>query len=194
MAIFSELQGQLVLKISREDLNESNTYVGAADVAVPFGGHIELAPGLGLVKFETSVHASLAIKAGDGTGIESRGYVQAGEIIKVGGTIRAAWDVIAGFSIEAKGSVVAGEQIKAGWGIEAGESVKAGLSIDAEGISAGGRILAGIMPWPEPALEDQQIRAVIWSGEVVAGHVVKQAVAGMDVLESIRDKAVRRVR
>ncbi|PZP62999.1 MAG: hypothetical protein DI604_28140 [Delftia acidovorans] len=175
MATFSELQGQLVLKISREDLNESNTYVGADDVAVPFGGHIELAPGLGLVKFETSVHASLAVKAGDGTGIESRGYIQAGEIIKVGGTIRAAWDIIAGYSIEAKGSVVAGEQIKAGWGIEAGESVKAGLSIDAEGISAGGRILAGIMPWPEPAVEDQQIRAVIWSGEVAAGFVVRPA-------------------
>lgn len=172
---FSERNGQLVLTISRDDLDSSNGYIGLGDVAVPFGGHIELEAGLGLVRFDTSVHASLSIRAGVGTGIETRGYLQAGELISAGGDLRAAWDIIAGYAIEAKRSVVAGELIRAGWHIEAGESVQAGLSIEAEGISAGGRILAGVMPWPSPCEEDRQIRADIWAGEVVSGVVVPPA-------------------
>jgi hypothetical protein len=191
---FSERNGQLVLTISRDDLDTNNSYIGQGDVAVPFGGHIEIDAGLGLVRFGTSVHATLSIRAGAGTGIETRGYLQAGEAISAGDDLRAAWDIVAGYSVEAKRSVVAGELIRAGWHIEAGESVQAGLSIEAEGISAGGRILAGVMPWPSPSVEDRQIRAEVWSGDVVAGVLVAPLRPRDDLLAGFRSRVSRSVK
>ena len=143
-----------ILKITKTMLDADNFYIGAEDVDKGFDGHIEIAAGLGRVKFKLSIIATGRIIALLGSGIEAGWGIKAGSGIKAGDGIEAGW------------GIEAGSGIKAGWGIEAG------LSISAKWLSARLRIFAGLCLWRLPTDEEQQIRAEIRDGTVAFGTAV----------------------
>ena len=77
------------LIITRADLDDTNTYVGATDVS-DFAGHIEIAADLGHVHFTGSLRAAGSVRALAGSGI------------KAGSGIEAGWGIEAGLSVSAK--------------------------------------------------------------------------------------------
>ena len=114
-----------------------------------FEGHVELAEGLGWVKF-VSLIAKGYIWAKAGTGIE------AGEGIKAGTGIEA------------------GEGIKAGTGIEAGEGIKAGANI-----SVRLRIFAGLLIYRKPTPDEMSVKCRrLESGEVAYGTLIEMQKGG----------------
>ena len=134
-----------IVKIGHSDLNAENEITKN----IPFECSLEIAPGLGQVKFN-SITVKGYILAEAGSGIESEEWIKAEQWIKAGGGIKADRGIEAGGWIEANGQIEAGEGIKSGWslhsgkGIIAGEGIKAGDQIEAGwGIEAGGQIEAG---------------------------------------------------
>ncbi len=153
-----------ILKITRDDLDENNFYIGSTDVT-NFDGSIEIAENLGIVRFKKSITASHRLRALSGSGIEAGGSIKAGWGIEDGGSIKAGGSIEAGWDIEAGSGIEAGGSIEAGWGIEAGGSIKAGRGIEAgSGIEAGGSIKAG--------------RGIEAGGSIKAGSSIK---AGLSI-------------
>ena len=136
------------LKITKNELNANNEYIGSVDVS-NFDGHIEIAALLGYVKFK-SLKVAGSIIALAGSGIE------------------------AGDGIEAGWGIEAGDGIKAGWGIEAGSGIKAGLGIEAgwgilckTELKIRLRAFAGLCSWRLPSEEEKTITC----GKFIGGTV-----------------------
>ena len=172
MTITMEANGQRYLLVTEADVDADGYYAGDVDLGVPFEGHIRILQGLGVVRFRYGLNALFSIEAGAGTSLDCRTFIEAGEGIKVGGGLYAAFDLIAGLGVEVAGSIIVGEAISAGWGVEAGGSIQAGLSITAEWLSAGKRIFAGLSCSAAPDGSDMQITAEVRDGVVGHGTVV----------------------
>ena len=89
------------LIITRADLDDTNTYVGATDVS-DFAGHIEIAADLGHVHFTGSLRAAGSVRALAGSGIKAGSGIEAGWGIEAGSGIEAGWGIEAGLSVSAK--------------------------------------------------------------------------------------------
>ena len=79
------------LRITKYDLDEQNRYRPAIDADLVVEGHIEIAAGLGWVRFTRAIRASLSIVAGAGSGIKAGEGIKAGWGIEAGLTITAKW-------------------------------------------------------------------------------------------------------
>ena len=143
-----------ILKITAADIDADGFYIGQADVT-DYPGHIEIAAGLGWVRFKARLSAKFSITAKAGTGIK------AGLGIKAGAGIEAGWGIEAGSGIEA------------GEGIEAGDGIEAGFSISAKWVSSRLRIFAGLCLWRLPRPEEAQIHAELRSGTIAFGELVE---------------------
>ena len=168
-----------VLKITKDDLDKNNIYVGDADVT-NFSGSIEIEANLGCVKFTTSVRASNHILAKAGSGIEAGLGIEAGSCIKAGSGIKAGWGIEAGSGIEAGYGIKAGYGIEAGSGIKAGSGIEAGLGIVSKTISSGVRIFAGLCIWRLPENHEMEIRAKLLKGEIAFGTLVEPEATSVD--------------
>jgi hypothetical protein len=131
------------LQILKEHLDAAGFYTGA-ELDVRFEGHLEIAGGLGWVRFKKSISVTGNIVALVGSGIKAGEGIEAGSGIEAGEGIEAGSGIEAGEGIKAGWGIKAGEGIEAGWGIKAGEGIEAGSGIEAGwGIEAGSGIEAG---------------------------------------------------
>jgi len=146
-------------------------YTGSVDLTA-FNGHIEIAAGLGWVRFSGHVAAAGRIRALAGSGIEAGEGIKAGSGIEAGEGIKAGWGIKAGEGIKAGLGIEAGSGIEAGLGIEAGSGIEAGFSIAAPWVSAALRIFVGLCLWREPTPDEMQLRAELRGGVLAFGEHV----------------------
>lgn len=84
------------LKLTAEHFDPDNNYIGEVDLS-DYPGHIEIAAGLGNVKFRR---------------ITAKGWLVAGSGIKAGEGIKAGWGIEAGSGIEAGLGIKAGDHLQ----------------------------------------------------------------------------------
>jgi len=162
--------------ITKADLNKDNYYKedGIGFDGPDFDGSVEIAEGLGYVKFKKGVYVTGSIVAKAGSGIEAGEGIEAGSGIKAGEGIQAGYGIKAGSGIKAGEGIQAGYGIKAGWGIEAGEGIKAGEGIVCElSLSFSYKLFAGTAPWTNSATKT-----------VTCGKLLKGTIAYGDLIET----------
>jgi len=163
-SIRKDEHGKLTYTITSADLDAGGYYRHLESLC--FDGNVEIADGLGWVRFRGSLFAARDIHAGHGSGIEAAGGIYAGL------SLRAGLGICAGDSITALvGEIRASGVIVAGRAIVARYNIMAGLSIKAQSIHCGLRIFAGLCAWAMPTKAEETICAQEIKGKVAYGKV-----------------------
>ena len=164
----------VVIKIRHSDLNAENKVTKS----IPFECSLEIAPGLGQVKFDSiTVRGYILAEAGSGIEVNRQivagGGIKAGEQIEAGWWIEAGKAIVAGKGIVAGRAIVAGDQIEAGWGIRAERDIVSGLHITCKTLNCKLRIFVGTANWKTVNQNERTLTCEDYTGELACGTFKK---------------------